>query len=163
MADFKLSISMVPAPLWGRTLRKYLTRGQWNKLRAAQFARRPNCEYCESSPVGAERHAHEEWVYDVKAGIARLVRLRTICRMCHFVAHPGLVNVMVGNGQFTPAILSEIERHFCRVNGCKPQAYRRHYKHAQRRYEELMRVAAWTVDFGPYAAVARNECLLDFV
>jgi hypothetical protein len=157
MTNFKLSISMVPALLWGENLRKHLTRRRWNKLRAVQFAEAPNCEYCGSSPVGSARHAHEQWVYDTKAGVARLVGLRTICRMCHFVEHPGLVNVMVGKSLFTPAIFGRIERHFCRVNGCKPQDYRRHYKEAQRRYEELIGVAAWTIDFGPYAYLVETQ------
>ena len=160
MADYKLSISMVPAPLWGRNLRNYLTRGRWNALRASQFARVPNCECCGSSPVGAERHAHEEWGYNTETGIARLVGLRTTCRMCHFAEHPGFINVMVAMGRFTPAIRNEIERHFCRVNGCKPQDYRRHSKQAQHRYDELMRVAAWTIDFGPYADLVSGNTQL---
>jgi hypothetical protein len=160
MADYKLSISMVPAPLWGENLRKRLTRGGWNALRADQFARVPNCESCGSSPLGAERHAHEEWVYNAKAGVARLVGLRTTCRMCHFAEHPGFVNVMVANGRFTPAILREIERHCCRVNGCKPQDYRRHQEQAQRKYEKLMKVAAWSINFGPYADLVAGDTML---
>jgi hypothetical protein len=160
MTDYKLSISMVPAPLWGENLRKYLTRGEWNVLRANQFAKVPNCECCGSSPLGAERHAHEEWVYNGDAGVARLVGLRTTCRMCHFAEHPGFVNVMVANGRFTPAIRDEIERHFCRVNGCKPRDYRRHGKQAQRKYEKLMRVAAWTIEFGPYADLVGGDTKL---
>jgi hypothetical protein len=151
MSEYKLSISMVPQALWGENLRKHLTRNSWNKLRAAQLEKAPNCELCGSSPVGAARHAHEQWVYDMKAAVARLVGLRTICRMCHFVEHPGFVSAMVANGQFTPAILDEIERHFCAVNDCDAKDYRRHRKQARRRYEQLIRVAVWTIDFGPYA------------
>jgi hypothetical protein len=106
MADFKLNVSMVPAPLWGQNLRKYLTRGEWNKLRATQFEKVPNCEFCGSNPVGPAKQAHEEWVYDVRARVARLASLRTMCRMCHFVEHPGFVNAMVASGRFTPAIFS---------------------------------------------------------
>jgi hypothetical protein len=151
MGNIRLAISMVPAALWGKNLRKYLTRAEWDKLRAIQFEQAPNCEFCGSAANGATRQAHEEWVYDAKAGVACLVGLRTICRMCHFVEHRGLVNVMVAKGRFTPEIYGEIERHFCAVNACGPQEYRRHYKQAQQRYNRLMRVAAWTVDFGTYA------------
>jgi hypothetical protein len=155
MADFKLSISMVPAALWGQNLRKHLTQGEWNKLRAVQFEHFPKCEFCDSSPVGAARQAHEEWVYDVKARTARLVGLRTTCRMCHFVEHRGFVSAMVATGRFTPAIFDEIERHFCAVNGCDRLDYRRHREQARRKYDRLMGVRAWTVDFGPYAPLAR--------
>jgi hypothetical protein len=151
MANYKVGISMVPPLLWGANLRKRLTRGRWNKLRVVQFEQVPNCQYCGSSPVGSERHAHEDWVYNIKTRVALLVGLRTICRMCHFVEHPGFVNVMVGTGVFTPAIFDAIERHFCKVNGCKPQDFRRHSKLSQRRYEELISVSVWTIDFGPYA------------
>lgn len=156
MADFKLSISMVPAALWGENLRRHLTQGEWNRLRAVQFGQAPTCEFCHSAPVGAARHAHEEWVYDAKAATARLTRLRTTCRMCHFVEHRGFVKAMVASGRFTPAIFDEIERHFCAVNRCDPQAYVRHCAQAKRRYEKLMQVPAWTVDFGPYAHLTRS-------
>ena len=159
MADYKLSISMVPGLLWGENLRNHLTQGQWNRLRAVQFERAPKCEFCNSAPVGAERHAHEEWVYDARMGIARLLGLRTTCRMCHFVEHPGFIKVMVANGRFTPAMFDEIERHFCAVNGCDAKAYRRHCAQAQRRYDKLMQVPAWTVDFGPFAHLTRSRCL----
>ena len=155
MADFKLSISMVPAALWGQNLRKQLTQREWNRLRADQFERVPRCEFCNSSPVGATRQAHEEWVYDAKAGTARLVGLRTTCRMCHFVEHRGFVSAMVAAGRFTPAIFNELERHFCAVNGCGTRDYRRHCEQARRKYGRLMRVPAWTVDFGPYAHLMR--------
>jgi hypothetical protein len=72
--------------------------------------------------------------------------------MCHFAVHPGFVDAMVANGQFSgPTIFDEIELQFCIVNGCQAKDYRRHRKQAQRRYGELERVAAWTIDFGPYA------------
>jgi hypothetical protein len=151
MADFKLAISMVPQALWRENLRKHLTRGEWNGLRTKQFERIPKCEYCGSSPEGAARHAHEEWDYSMKAGTARLVGLRTICRMCHFVEHRGLVNVMVAKGRFTPDIFDQIERHFCAVNGCGPQDYHRHCKQAERRFSRLTQVESWNVDFGLYS------------
>ena len=144
---------MVPAALWRKNLRHYLTRTAWNKLRMThnQFEKQPNCEPCGSTPIGHARQAHEEWSYDIQTATSRLAGVRTICQMCHFVEHFGFVNVMVAKGQFTPDIFKEIERHFCRVNRCKPIDFRRHRREAQRRYVELERVAAWSVDFGPYA------------
>lgn len=153
MSKYKLSISMVPKALWRENLRKHLTRANWNKLRMIQFEREPNCELCGSSPVGAARQAHEEWSYDARAAVARLVGLRTTCRMCHFVEHPGFVNAMVAEAKFTPAILDEIERHFCAVNDCDETDYRQHCEQAQRSYDDLTRVTAWTIDFGPYACL----------
>jgi hypothetical protein len=153
MSEYKLSISMVPRALWGENLRKHLTRGNWNKLRAIQFARAPNCEFCGSNPIGAARHVHEEWVYDMDASMAHLVGLRTICRMCHFAQHPGFVRAMVAKGQFTPAIFDKIRRHFCNVNRCKQKDYRRHCEQAQFKYGDQARVAVWTINFGPYASL----------
>jgi hypothetical protein len=72
MSEYKLSVSMVPQALWGENLRKHLTRGNWNKLRTSVFEREPNCEFCGSTPIGAARQAHEEWVYDIDAAVARL-------------------------------------------------------------------------------------------
>ena len=68
-----------------------VSRRKWERFRANQFERSPNSEFCGSAAIGSARHAHEMWVYDPKAGVARLVGLKTICRMCHFVMHPGFV------------------------------------------------------------------------
>ena len=157
MSEYKLSISMVPQALWGENLRKHLTRGSWNKLRLSQFEREPNCEFCGSSPSGAARHAHEEWDYEKTVGTAYLVKLRTICRMCHLVEHPGFVSVMVAKGHFTPAILDEIKYHFCIVNRCKAEDYCKHCEEARSKYEELARVTDWKIDFGRYSELVNDR------
>jgi hypothetical protein len=160
MVQYKLEISLVPNALWGENLRKRLTRSSWNKLRAIQFEKVPHCEYCRSSPTGAERHAHEDWVYDIESATARLRGLRTICRMCHFVEHLGFVGEMVRMGRFTKDIFRKVEQHFCRVNGCKPGDYRRHRDEAGIRYGELTRIEAWTIDYGPYAHLVEKYFVL---
>jgi hypothetical protein len=153
---FKLNISMVPQVLWGENLHKRLSREEWNRLRAKQFERSPNCEFCGSTPIGSARHAHEVWVYDAKVAVARLVGLRTICRMCHFATHPGFVQSMVDKGHFSEDIYDEIEHHFCIVNNCKPVHHYRHQQQAERRYRKLEEVKSWTIDFGSYAEVVRS-------
>jgi len=154
---YKLSISMVPAALWGENLRELVSRRKWERFRATQFERSPDCELCGSAATGSARHAHEMWVYDPKAGVARLVGLQTICRMCHFVMHPGFVECAVDEGQLSADIFDEMERHFCSVNKCKPEHYLRHQQQAERRYSKLAKVKSWTIDFGPYAdLVARR-------
>ena len=157
MSGYKLSISMVPQALWGENLRKHLTHGSWNKLRVSQFEREPNCEFCGSSPTGAARHAHEEWDYATTPSTAYLVKLRTICQMCHFVEHPGFVSVMVAQGKFKPARLDDIKRHFCIVNSCKEADYRKHVEEARSKYEELARVTDWKIDFGRYSELVNDR------
>jgi hypothetical protein len=157
MAEFKLSIAMVPPQLWGENLRKYLSRTEWNKIRESIFTISPNCTICEAEVVGAARHAHEEWVYEIRrrprTGKATLVGVRTICRTCHFVEHPGFVNAMIAKGQFTADIRKTLRKHFCSVNGCKPADCRRHEDEADARFLEFLRIKCWRIDFGPYAGL----------
>src|SRR5882724_10727228 len=137
MSRLKLSISLVPQPLWRENLRRQLSRSEWDRLRIKHFSEYPNCQYCDSYPVGSARHAHEDWVYDAEVGIARLASLKTVCRMCHFTHHPGFVRQMVKEGKFAPQVLSDVVLHFCAVNGCSIEDYQRHCMEAKIVYDDL--------------------------
>jgi hypothetical protein len=149
VTEYKLAISMVPPALWGRNLRSLLSHAEWNRLRKAIFAASPNCETCGTEVLGAARHAHEEWRYVRRrtSGTASLVAIKTMCRTCHFVEHQGFVNVMVAQGKFSPDIYETLTKHFCAVNGCQPADYRRHKAEAEARFDELLIVRSWKIDF----------------
>ena len=80
-----------------------------------------------------------------------LLDIRTMCRTRHFVQHHGFVNVMVAQGKFSPDIYAMLEKHFCAVNGCQPADYSRHKAEAEARFEELLIVRSWKIEFGSYS------------
>jgi len=154
MTEYKLAISMVPPLLWGQNLRNRLPRSRWNKLRKEVFAAQPNCSICGAVVDGADRHAHEEWQYEIgrgrKIGTAVLVRIRTICRLCHFVEHPGLANILIAQGHVPQDFRETIERHFCSINACSREAFHRHLVDADALFKKRIAVGQWKIDFGPY-------------
>lgn len=148
----KLAISMVPPALWGLNLKKLLPQGEWNRIRRAAFAEDPSCAGCGAVPSGADRHGHEEWRYARRGrtATARLLGVRTTCRKCHLVQHPGFVAVMTAKGVFPASTSAALERHYCAVNECTPAGYRRELAAAEEALVELMDVRRWRLDFGPY-------------
>ncbi len=87
----ELRVELVPATSWGANLRSELTRGQWDKLRKAQYEKAGHrCEICGGK---GRRHAvecHEVWDYDDKDNVQTLVTLIALCSRCHEVKHYGL-------------------------------------------------------------------------
>jgi hypothetical protein len=98
--DARLTVELVPRPLWGMSLANTLPRAEWDRLRLWVYERADSsCEICGGQ--GPPRHpleCDEEWEYDDAALVQRLMGLRAICPACHAVKHLGR-SFSVGRGE----------------------------------------------------------------
>lgn len=104
----KLSIQMVPKPLWGKNLRKVVTKEEWGRLcQAAVEFYKHQCCYCKASLYKKSFHLHEEWLYDDCNLVQIFYAYRTVCRECHMAVHLGH-SMSIGTGAFALAHLAEV-------------------------------------------------------
>jgi 5-methylcytosine-specific restriction endonuclease McrA len=102
----KLTIELVPKPLWKMSLAETLKRSAWDKLRRPCLeAAGHRCEICGKPG----NQAHEVWSYDDHGHVQTLVRLICLCADCHGVEHWGRTTVV---GYRAQALA-----HIKRVNG----------------------------------------------
>lgn len=105
----KLSIELVPKPLWYINLRSALTPSQWDTLRKACYKRAGHkCEICGGKGQKWPVECHEIWEYDDIACVQTLVGLIALCPDCHQVKHIGFAEQ---NGK-----LKEAMNHLAKVN-----------------------------------------------
>lgn len=105
--------NLVPEPLWGENLRKYLKKEEWDFLRKHTYASSGyRCSICggigEKWPV----ECNEVWDYrslEDGRNIAVLIELKALCARCHQVNHLGKANI---DGKYNEAI-----RHMAYING----------------------------------------------
>src|SRR5579862_704679 len=89
-----LTINLIPSTAWYKNLRSELPKGEWDKLRKAQYKTANYvCEICGAS--GLEQgfkwpvEAHEVWEFDDKEHIQKLISLIALCPLCHMCQHYG--------------------------------------------------------------------------
>ena len=147
----KLSLELIPGPLWGRNLRSNvvgLGPGRWLKLSRATRSALGKCAICG----GTDRlHGHENWRYVEKprSGVATLVRVDVICTICHSVQHWGRIQQLLIIGVMSPADERRLIRHFMRVNKCTRAAFERHVVRSFRIWR-LRSKKRWKIDWGPF-------------
>jgi len=105
--------NLVPEPLWGENLRKYLRKEDWEFLRKHTYAQSSyRCSICGGKGEQWPVECDEVWDYRLledKRGAAVLIGLRALCPRCHRVNHLGKANV---DGYFNETI-----RHMAYING----------------------------------------------
>jgi hypothetical protein len=153
-SKFKLSIELVPEPLWGVNLRSKDALGdyRWRKLRKSLLDRQgPGCTICgDGNP--ARPIAHEVWDYkeDKRAGIAKLVQIDFVCIMCNSVLHFGRTRQLLREGGISLSGLQDVKEHFCRVNHCSMDDFETHVTSSDKEWQ-LRSAKKWSVDYGLYA------------
>jgi hypothetical protein len=141
-----LAVELVPAPLWGRNLRRELPPDEWRRLsydvrKRAGF----RCRVCGCHP-SSPLHCDEVWAYNDETHIATLIDLRSICEDCHAVKHMGHSAIAMG---------AEKARAFAKaglmyVNGWDEVTAEVHIQSAGDRWRERCR-HEWTLDLGRWA------------
>jgi len=122
-----------------------LPREVWNSIREEHIRKHgAKCEICGSPERPLQ--LHERWRYDDRRHVQRLVGFQLLCRKCHLVKHIGLAGILADRGELD---YEELVEHFCRVNGCSKEDFRRH---ADRAFEVWAKrsVFQWVQDFGEY-------------
>src|SRR5260370_31103828 len=93
----KLTIELVPKPVWGNSLAHRMTRANWNKIRWLVLERyRYHCGICGSDEKPLT--CHELWEYDDEQHVQKLQGFIVLCRNCHAIKHYGRTNIKAREG-----------------------------------------------------------------
>ena len=121
--NLKLTIELVPRPLWGKSIYNCLSREEWSFLRRKIIHERGHkCEICSSTE--GPLSLHEIWQYDDERKIQRFVGFRLLCSFCHSIKHFGRSQTLAREGKLD---LNKLIEHFCKVNNCSIEEFKKHY------------------------------------
>ena len=137
MKDYKLNFELVPDSCWYSNLRSVLTPAQWGALsRHVRALAGGRCMICGQPSSRLE--AHEQWEYDEKNAVQKLVRVVAVCPACHAVIHIGRTSLK-GN-------VRAAEDHFMQVNGASYAEYRAALGKANEDHRRRNQVPEWRLD-----------------
>jgi hypothetical protein len=140
MAKPKLQVELIPGPSWTTNVRKLLSRSGWEKIRQETLEKYDEaCGICGSRKKPL--HCHERWSYDEKKRIQNLEGFQCVCRMCHFVIHFGLSEVLADEGRLN---LQAIIKHCLNVNNWDRTQFEKHRKAATAQYLKRSQVT-WNI------------------
>jgi hypothetical protein len=150
-ARFPLRIELIPTDLWSRNLRSHkvgLGPYRWLKMSREVRAELGRCSICGSKK---KLHGHEVWKFTEKprSGIATLIKVNTICTVCHSLQHWGRTSSLIMHGVMSVADGERLIRHFMKVNGCTKAAFKRHSDRASAVWRERSK-KKWKVDWGEF-------------
>ena len=103
----KLEIELVPKTCHYSNVRSMVTTAEWDKIRKLSYASANNkCEICGSDGLKqGYKHrveCHEVWDYDDENKIQTLIKLVSLCVVCHQVKHIGRA---IAIGKQTPCFI----------------------------------------------------------
>ncbi len=150
MSELKLTIELVPQPLWNRSLYRFLPRKEWKKLREKVLAQyNYHCGICGA---GGVMICHEIWSYDDTNYIQRLTGLIALCTMCNDCKHMGIAGRLAARGLLDIVAVAD---HFCRVNNISYEEFMPIRSAAFEQWRERSK-HEWEQDFGEYAGLIGN-------
>lgn len=157
----KLEIQPIPFSQHNRSLYRYFKINKysiWRKTKDKLIQEEGmKCWTCDSIPEEKKYlEAHEFWNFDKRKGIQKLVAIHHLCSKCHKVVHfefftkteDGKVLLMKEN-----LTEDDLIQHFCNVNSCSTDLFKRHYKMVINLVNKLNNIL-WKQDFsiiGEYA------------
>ena len=145
--DMKLTVELVPKPLWGLSLYAKLSRAAWSALKKKVFAEEgKRCFIC--GYAGQRFYLHEFWDYDDKRRVQRLVSVHHLCDFCHKVKHIGrTLHTPDGERELEQQGLTreDIVAHFCAVNNCESSDFERYHDEVFKVWRERNR-HKWSQD-----------------
>ncbi len=154
----RLRPRLVPPPLWGKNLRIHLGN-RWpstvrDPIREAAGWR---CEICRSlgndSPRNWKVCCDEDWIYDDKAGTAKLVGLQCVCWKCSGIIHLGRTYA-----DSTPDQLAEFVSHALKVNQITEAAWERVVADERAVWEKRSMVETWEISWDNWQDILRKKC-----
>ncbi len=132
-----LKIELVPDGCWYSNLRAVLSAKEWNYIKAKAKERAGGkCAICGKKTNYLD--AHEQWSYDEKKGVQKLIGIIAVCKDCHSVIHIGRTS-LVGN-------IEKAENHYLKVNGATYAEYRAALKKANEEHRRRNEVSEWSLD-----------------
>lgn len=108
--DVKLTVELVPHPLWQKNVRALTTQAQWDFIRFECYDKAKwVCEICGGVGPTYPVACHEVFEYDDAARLQTLKGVQALCPMCHSVKHLGLAQ--------RQGLWDDCIAHMLRVNG----------------------------------------------
>lgn len=145
----KLSIELVPEPLWKQSLHGTLKRSQWDKIRKAVYARQNyRCGICEAQ---GRLLCHEIWQYDDARHVQTLTGFIAICDMCNNVKHLGRAGIIALEGKLDYA---QVIAHYMRVNQCSRQDFESDKTDAFAQWKRRSQHQDWKIEIGDFTRLA---------
>jgi len=134
----RLILELVPASMWGKNVRAVISRENWDALRWGFYATTTKPEYLkirfddrilkssvECRICGSESdnlELHEQWNYNDKHLVQRLIGFIPICSDCHLSMHHGRARQL--------GLDNKARQHLLRVNQWTERQARRHINDA---------------------------------
>jgi hypothetical protein len=139
---YKLTIELVPKPLWGQNLRTDLGPDRWDHVRTQVYKNAGyRCEICGGRGPAHPVECHEVWDYSVP-GIQRLERMVALCPACHSVKHWGRTEATCSDKE-----LKYYVKHFCTVNQVNIVELKQYIRESFAWWNRANKVA-WKTDYG---------------
>ena len=138
---YKLTVELVPRPLWELNLRSLIPTEQWDQLRHATYrAAEYRCQICSGVGPTHPVECHEMWQYDDEQRVQKLIGLIALCPACHEAKHAGLAKI---RGRSDKVIA-----HLMAVNEWSMQEAKQHLAeafatHGKRSQEEWTQDLSW--------------------
>jgi hypothetical protein len=148
--SLKLSIELVPEPLWCKSLRYSVPSVDWNRIRKDTYkASGYRCQIC--GVIARRMNCHEIWEYDDVQCVQRLKGIEAICTWCHLVKHFGFTEM-----RDDEELREKVIKHFMEVNSCTYYWFVIARAIAVEVWEARNEFA-WTQDFGVYSGLANKQ------
>lgn len=135
----RLSVEMIPSPLWGLNARSILSPDEWSTVRQHVYREADyHCEVCGGQGKHHPVEAHEVWVYDDEEHIQRIEGIIALCPKCHQAVHYGLSTIRGKD--------KEVHQHLKHVNGWDEWEMQDHITQAYGRWNARNLHPDWQVD-----------------
>ena len=153
--NIKLTIELVPSTVWYSSIYQFYKKSnsmeKWHEIKKELFEKEgKKCWICGKETNRLD--AHEFWKYDDVKHIQKLEAIHHLCGFCHKVKHIGLwLHTPDGERMLKKEGLAKmnIVNHFCNVNKCSEEEFRKYEEEAFRIWSERNKYK-WKQDFGEY-------------
>ncbi len=147
MTELKLTIELVPKPLWGRNLHNLISRSRWDILRKLVYEEYDyHCGVCGAT---GRLNCHEVFYYDEVNHIQYLTGLIALCDLCNSCKHMGRAGALSREGKVDIRVVVD---HFCTINNLSWSEFRVVVAEAFNQWKERNKYE-WTQDFGKYSVL----------
>lgn len=153
--NIRLTIGLVPSTVWYSSIYQFYKKSnsmeKWDEIKKELFEKEgKKCWICGKETNRLD--AHEFWKYDDVKHIQKLEAIHHLCGFCHKVKHIGLwLHTQDGERMLKKEglVKMNIVNHFCNVNKCSEEEFRKYEEEAFRIWSERNKYK-WKQDFGEY-------------
>lgn len=115
--EVRLSVEMVPKPLWELSAKKWVPADQWKRVRDPILdVASGRCQVCDAVPERS-LECHEVWAYDDARCVQRLANLMALCPDCHAAKTPGRLAWLASTDVKYAHLPDQAREHLATVNG----------------------------------------------